>query len=181
MLTAVATKSLKLYFLCNHLMLVDVNYDDSVTISRCPNLVQCGLESECGTEKKQLTFAYTRILGTPPISNPGSTPGLLTSHSYSTHCLAVPHGIQLLPIIPKTQTRGQLHTTRQSKMTYKLLKKEIDSADPPVMFIPFRPKTIKTTLMTRATASKVTPNPIRIWLDRVSLAAPYWEKNMMTI
>ena len=38
MLTAVATKSLKIVIF-NHLMLVDVNCDDSVTIPRCPNLV----------------------------------------------------------------------------------------------------------------------------------------------
>ena len=51
---------------------------------------------------------------------------LLTSYAYmySTHCLAVPHGSQLLPIITKRQTPGQLHTARQSKMTCKLLKKD---------------------------------------------------------
>ena len=38
MLTAVATKSLKIVIF-NHLMLVDANCDDSVTIPRCPNLV----------------------------------------------------------------------------------------------------------------------------------------------
>ena len=57
MLTAVATKSLKIVIF-NHLMRVDAN--DSVTIPRCPNL-GCGLESECGTEKKN----FARILGTP--------------------------------------------------------------------------------------------------------------------
>ena len=62
MLTAVATKSLEIVIF-NHLMLVDANCHDSVTIPRCPNLV---------TEKK-LSRAYVRvrILGT---SNPGSTP-----------------------------------------------------------------------------------------------------------
>ena len=58
----------------NHLMLVDANCDDSVTIPRCPNLV-VNFESECGTEKK-LSRAYACILGTPPISNCGSTPAL---------------------------------------------------------------------------------------------------------
>ena len=38
MLTAVATKSLKIVIF-NHLVLVDANCDDSVTIPRCPNLV----------------------------------------------------------------------------------------------------------------------------------------------
>ena len=38
MLTAVATKSLKIVFF-NHLMLVGANCDDSVTIPRCLNLV----------------------------------------------------------------------------------------------------------------------------------------------
>ena len=38
MLTSVVTKSLKIVIF-NHLVLVDANCDDSVTIPRCPNLV----------------------------------------------------------------------------------------------------------------------------------------------
>ena len=63
MLTAVATNSLKIVIF-SHLMLVDANCNDSVTIPRCPNLVVDLKVSECGTEKK-LSRGYTRILGTP--------------------------------------------------------------------------------------------------------------------
>ena len=134
------------------------------------SLLRCQLVSHVSSKasemSKVLHLMYTRLI---------DDHWLLTSYvyTYSTHCLAVPHGIQLLPIITKRQTPGQLHTAKQSKMTCKLLKK--DSADPQIMFIPFRPKTIKTTLMTKATASKVTPNPIRMRSDRVSLAAPSLE------
>ena len=64
MLTAVATKSLKIVIF-NHLMLVDANCDDSVTIPRCPNLV---------VDLKVRAHLRTHF-GHPPISNPGSTPG----------------------------------------------------------------------------------------------------------
>ena len=57
MLTAVATKSLKIVIF-NHLMLVDANCDDSVTIPRCPNLVVDLKVSVCGTEKNVLTRAF---------------------------------------------------------------------------------------------------------------------------
>ena len=52
----------------NHVMLVDANCDDSVTIQ--PG---CGLESECGTGKKNFVRLRAHF-GHPPISNPGSTP-----------------------------------------------------------------------------------------------------------
>ena len=61
MLTAVATKSLKIViFNLNHLMLVaiDANCDGSVTISKCPNLV-VDLKVSVALKK---TFT---ILGTP--------------------------------------------------------------------------------------------------------------------
>ena len=79
MLTAVATKSLKIVIF-NHLMLVDANCDDSVTIPRCPNLV-VDLKVSVALKKK-LSRTYACILAPPPpppplpISNPRSTPGL---------------------------------------------------------------------------------------------------------
>ena len=70
MLTAVATKSLKIVIF-NHLMLVDANCDDSVTIPRCPHLV-VDLKVSVALKK---TFACLRAhFGHPPISSPGSTP-----------------------------------------------------------------------------------------------------------
>ena len=61
MLTAVATKSLKIVIF-NHLMLVDANCDDSVTIPRRPNLV-VDLKVSVALKKETLC-AYARILGT---------------------------------------------------------------------------------------------------------------------
>ena len=57
MLTAVATKSLKIVIF-NHLMLVDVNCDDNVTIPRSPNLV-VDLKVSVPLQKKLLR-AYAR-------------------------------------------------------------------------------------------------------------------------
>ena len=56
MLTAVATKSLKIVIF----KLVDANCDDSVTIPRCPNLV-VDLKVSVALKKK----FFTHILGTP--------------------------------------------------------------------------------------------------------------------
>ena len=68
MLTAVATKSLKIVIF-GHLVLVDANCDDSVTIPRCPNLV-------VDLKVSVALFARLRVhFGHPPISNSGSTPG----------------------------------------------------------------------------------------------------------
>ena len=61
MLTAVATKSLKIAIF-NHLMLVDANCDDSVTIPRCPNLV-VDLKGSVALEKK--LACLPEHLGTP--------------------------------------------------------------------------------------------------------------------
>ena len=80
MLTAVATKSLKIVIF-NHLMIVDANCDDSVTIPRCPNLV---VDLKVSVALKKLSRAYARILGTPPIPYPGSTPGMYTIGTSTT-------------------------------------------------------------------------------------------------
>ena len=48
---------------CNHLMLVDANCDDSVTIPRCPNLV-VDLKVSVALKKK-VSHAYVGILCTP--------------------------------------------------------------------------------------------------------------------
>jgi hypothetical protein len=75
MSTVVASKSLQIVIF-NHLMLVDANCNDSVTIPRCPNLV---LENECGTgalgTEKEISCVSGHF-GHPPISNPGSTPDM---------------------------------------------------------------------------------------------------------
>ena len=60
MLTAVATKSLKIVIF-NHLMLVDANCDDSVTIPKVPK----PLKVSVALEKNQLSRIYVRNLGTP--------------------------------------------------------------------------------------------------------------------
>ena len=70
MLTAVATKSLKIVIF-NHFMLVDANFDDSVTIPRCPNLV---VDLKVSVAMKKNFRALTRAFWAPPTSNPGSTP-----------------------------------------------------------------------------------------------------------
>ena len=56
---------------CNHLMLVDANCDDSVTIPRCPNLV---VDLKVALKKKSFTCLRGHFVH-PPISKPGCTPG----------------------------------------------------------------------------------------------------------
>ena len=55
----------------NHLMLVDANCDDSVTIPRCPNLV---VDLKVSVALKKIFACLRAHFGHPPISNPGSTP-----------------------------------------------------------------------------------------------------------
>ena len=61
MLTAVATNSLKIVIF-NHLMLVDANCDDSVTIPRCQNLV-VDLKVSVALNKN---FCVTHAFWAPP-------------------------------------------------------------------------------------------------------------------
>ena len=60
--TAVATKSLKIVIF-NHLMLVDANCDDSVTIPRCQNLV---VDLKVNVALKKNFCALTRAFWAPP-------------------------------------------------------------------------------------------------------------------
>ena len=62
MLTAVATKSLKIVIF-NHLMVVDANCDDSVTIPRCPNLV---VNLKVSVALKKNFRVLTRAFWAPP-------------------------------------------------------------------------------------------------------------------
>ena len=103
---AVATKSLKIVIIFNHLMLVDANCDDSVTIPRCPNLV-VDLKVSVALKKKKLSRAYVRILGIPLFQN--LDPPLHITRLQLKHMQRqkrVPHWTQLSMALCKSARSG---------------------------------------------------------------------------